>query len=168
VPEQLVISPAKKAELISLLNMTGSSSTLASPAPSTSMKVRPRGLINTGNMCFANSVLQVLLYCPPFYRLFAALGRLFKGEKQDERTTPLVDATIQFFEEFVQEDTANKGQEKAKMTLRDSMVRNGKGKEREILDGELEDEEDLHNSFIPTYVYDAMKEKKRFEHMRVC
>jgi ubiquitin C-terminal hydrolase len=39
----------------------------------------PRGLINSGNMCFANSVLQIMVYCPPFHRLFAELGRVLGG-----------------------------------------------------------------------------------------
>src|SRR5260370_18876 len=42
-------------------------------------KIRPRGLINSGNMCFANSVLQIMLYCPPFHWLFAELRRVLEG-----------------------------------------------------------------------------------------
>ena len=40
------------------------------------MKIHPRGLINSGNMCFANSVLQIMVYCLPFHWLFAELGRV--------------------------------------------------------------------------------------------
>ncbi|KAI0780469.1 hypothetical protein BD413DRAFT_464067 [Trametes elegans] len=102
------------------------------------MKIRPRGLVNTGNMCFANSVLQVLVYCQPFHRFFSELRKHLAGpvvgsQREGTKATPLVDATIQFLKEF--------------------------GKERE------DDIFDELDSFIPTYVYDAMKEKKRFANM---
>lgn len=101
-------------------------------------------------MCFANSVLQILIYCPPFYRLFAELGKYLTGpvvgaQKEGGKATPLVDATIEFLKEFHPVEA-------------DSKVE-GKEVDRE--------EEDGFESFIPTYVYDAMKEKKRFDNMRV-
>jgi ubiquitin carboxyl-terminal hydrolase 10 len=101
-------------------------------------------------MCFANAVLQTLVYCPPFHRLFTDLGRLLPGPvvgKDQERKTPLVDATVQFVRDF---------------EMKPSKKQEGKGKERE----ELEDDWEV-NSFLPTYFYEAMKEKKRFESMRV-
>lgn len=74
--------------------------------------VVPRGLINTGNMCFANTVsdfplklsmkivvigsdadrqvLQVLVYCPPFTELFEELGKRLKADLA--RKTPLLEA----------------------------------------------------------------------------
>ncbi|XP_055350435.1 ubiquitin carboxyl-terminal hydrolase 10-like [Paramacrobiotus metropolitanus] len=33
----------------------------------------PRGMINRGNACYANAVLQTLVFCPPFFRLMEAL-----------------------------------------------------------------------------------------------
>ncbi|EGN95847.1 hypothetical protein SERLA73DRAFT_162553 [Serpula lacrymans var. lacrymans S7.3] len=145
-PESSIpVPPSKKPELLALLN--------SGPAgPANAPKIRPRGLINNGNMCFANAVLQVLVYCPPFWRLFTELGR-FLGENgtQEEKTKiPLVDATVQFLKEF---------QPKA------SVQGKGKGVERDY--GYREDqEEDGFDSFLPTHVYDAMKEKKQFDHMR--
>jgi ubiquitin carboxyl-terminal hydrolase 10 len=101
-------------------------------------------------MCFANSVLQILVYCPPFYRLFSELGKYLTGpvvgaQKEGGKATPLVDATIEFSKEFRPDEAGS----------------TAKGKEAS------RDDEDSLECFIPTHVYDAMKEKTRFDNMRV-
>jgi ubiquitin carboxyl-terminal hydrolase 10 len=118
------------------------------------MRIRPRGLVNSGNLCFANAVLQVLVYCPPFWRFFTDLGRLL--EPTEESKTPLVDATIRFVREFAPKERA-------------PVEGKGKGVERYGSNGLVHEEvdEDIMDSFMPTYVHDALKEKKRFDHMRV-
>ena len=73
-----------------------------------------------------------------------------RDEPEPDPATPLVDATIQFMKEFVP-DPPMPGAESSR----------SKGKERE------EDAFEELDSFIPTYVYDAMKEKKRFASMIV-
>ncbi|BGP04089.1 Ubiquitin carboxyl-terminal hydrolase [Rhodotorula toruloides ATCC 204091] len=42
----------------------------------------PRGLINNGNLCFANATLQALVYCGAFWNL---LGLIERGTKKDLR-----------------------------------------------------------------------------------
>ncbi|KAF9242005.1 hypothetical protein BU15DRAFT_44303 [Melanogaster broomeanus] len=141
------MSSSKKPELLSLLT--------SGPSSQTWMKIRPRGLVNTGNMCFANAVLQVLIYCPPFWRLFHELGKFVDSSADGDVSTsktPLVDASVRFLREFIPKSKA---------------APEGKGKGVARAYDAYEDEEDnVMDSFIPTYVYDALKEKKRFDHMR--
>ncbi|KAJ7777729.1 hypothetical protein B0H14DRAFT_2538612 [Mycena olivaceomarginata] len=141
----------------------------ASAAPTTSEKTReerltPRGLVNTGNMCFANAVLQVLVYCAPFSSLFARLHALL-GEAdggQDDGgggggvlgPAPLVRATGAFLREFIVSVNAKK-------PVNGGWGGKGKGK---VLPAEEQEEEP--EAFIPTHIYDALKGKKRFDGMR--
>jgi ubiquitin carboxyl-terminal hydrolase 10 len=55
-------------------------------------EIAPRGLINNGNMCFANSILQVLVYCAPFWNLMQLLRRETKGDLSGQSKTPSMDA----------------------------------------------------------------------------
>ncbi|KAF7364168.1 Cysteine proteinase [Mycena sanguinolenta] len=194
-------SPATRAALLALLNAPADgtssvpagrtfaeSASAAAAAPLSSSaavsegKLTPRGLINTGNMCFANAVLQVLVYCAPFATLFAKM-RAVLGEAEFELeapgagsgfgptpggqdsgsgdvgagsatagaggvlgAAPLVRATGAFLREFV-------------VALKKPKV--GKGKA-----SPAEEQEEDPEAFIPTYVYDALKGKKRFDGMR--
>lgn len=99
-------------------------------------------------------MLQVLVYSPPFRNLFREVGDL-KGQhgagglENGGGATPLVDATIRFFEEFVFKDGPPPTQQPPPQAAG--------GKLRE--DEEAKKEHNVVDSFEPTYVYDAMKEK---------
>ncbi|KAJ3570230.1 hypothetical protein NP233_g4540 [Leucocoprinus birnbaumii] len=184
-------------------------------APEFPEKIRTRGLINSGNMCFANAVLQVLVYCSPFQRLFIELGKLLishnassssssaaaapvgtstmvngvtvtqlpsattnnANAKQQKSQTPFIDATVKFLKEFIEDaqDPSSSSSRKRKTDGGGFSLQqpSKKGKERELFSakdfeesGEGEDKDEWSESFLPSYVYDAMKEKKRFESMR--
>ncbi|KAG0361883.1 hypothetical protein BGZ54_008889 [Gamsiella multidivaricata] len=63
-----------------------------------SLLIQPRGLVNNGNMCFMNAILQPLLHCPPFYNLLMQIGKHVVHKFKS--TTPLVDSLIMFLNEF--------------------------------------------------------------------
>ena len=74
----------------------------------------PPGLINSGNMCFAHSVLQIMVYCPSFHRSFTELGKVLggvgligvagtseNGTGAEASAYPLVEAILEFLRGFV-------------------------------------------------------------------
>jgi ubiquitin carboxyl-terminal hydrolase 10 len=112
-------------------------------------------------MCFVNAVLHLLVHSPPFWKLFRELGDL-KGQRgaggpeTGAGATPLVDAAVRFFEEFVFEEEPPTTQQPLQLTAG--------GKQRE---DEEEKENDVVDSFEPTYMYDAMKEKSQLRNLLV-
>lgn len=100
----------------------------------------PRGLVNKGNFCFANAILQTLVYCAPFYNLFNLIGREVPADFGN--ATPLMEAVIHFLREFLPADanTSTDGQDAAIAAASEP--------------------------FVPEFVYDAMRLNKRFDQMR--
>ena len=134
------------------------SATPARPTESATLPcLRARGLVNTGSMCFANAVLQLLVHSPSFWNLFKELGGLKRqpgvGCPEAGGATPLVDATMRFLEEFMfkeeppppQQDTGGKPREDEDATKAHNTV----------------------DSFNPMYMYDAMKEKWQLKDLLV-
>ena len=121
----------------------------------TLLRLRTRGLVNTGGICFANAILQLLVHSPSFWNLFREQGGL-KGRRgvgspeTGGGATPLVDATVRFLEEFVFKEPPPSHQAA----------------------GEKEDEDLMKgystvDSFEPMYMYDVMKEKRRLKSLLV-
>jgi hypothetical protein len=101
-------------------------------------------------MYFVNVMLQLLVHSPPSRNLFRELGDLkgLRGAGAPETgggATPLVDATVKFFEEFMP-------------PMQQLLQQTAEGKP------ENDEEDKTVNkpvySFEPTYMYDAMKEKQ--------
>lgn len=171
-----VLNDSKRVALLALLNgrhagpsqpVSGYAGVAAAAPPKAVVppaidfqKIRSRGLVNSGNMCFANAVLQVLVYCQPFHSFFAEVGKLLPPHKatstdeDDPAAAPLVRATVNFLQEFMVKtpSPSTKGKERAR-----------NGNEETFNDGPESD----WDAFLPTNFYDAMKEKKRFDSMRV-
>jgi ubiquitin carboxyl-terminal hydrolase 10 len=125
--------------------------------------MRARALVNNGNTCFANAVLQLLVYSPQFWNLFRELGDLkglrgAGGLETGGGATPLVDVTVRFFEEFM-----FKGKELPPTQQLPRQTTGGKLSE----DEEAEYEHKAVDSFEPIYIYDAMKEKRQLKKLLV-
>jgi hypothetical protein len=124
-------------------------------------RLRARGLVNTGNICFANAVLHLLVNLPQFQNLFRELDDL-KGQRGARipetggGPTRLVDATVRFFKEFIVQD-------ESPSTQQQSLPATG-GTSR--AEEEMKDDNAV-DSFEPTYMYDAMKEKRQLKPLLV-
>ena len=138
---------------LALLNTT----TPSRPAGNTTLpRLRARGLMNTKNVCFANAMLQLLVRSPLFWDLFKELGDLNvqRGARDLETgggATPLVDATVRFFEEFAIKEVPPPVQQQPQQ--------NSGTKPRE--------DEEANNSFEPIYMYDVMREKRQLKRLLV-
>ena len=94
-----------------------------------------RGLVNRGNMCFMNAILQPLLHCGPFYEFLNKLSQSVPLDFHNNR--PLIDALIMFIKEFLLDDGSLTDDERRGTPFTES--------------------------FIPEYVYDALNADERFK-----
>jgi hypothetical protein len=156
------VSPLQGANLINLLSGTAPSHLTDND---TTRRLRALGIVNSGNKCFVNAVLQLLVHCPPFWDLFEGRARLVGqqglGEGHWQETgggaTPLVDATIKVLDEFVHKETPS--------AMQQPQQKAEKGKSME--DKEEKEEHDTVDSLELTYIYDVMKEKRQLNSLLV-
>ncbi|KAE8337030.1 hypothetical protein BDV24DRAFT_154710 [Aspergillus arachidicola] len=107
--------------------------------------LEPRGLVNTGNMCYMNSVLQILVSCVPFYQFLDHIGRRASHSFQSD--FPMIDALIMFMKEFRVIDAAH-SEEQLRLRLKPNEL------------------EQYGDAFIPEFVYQVIRQLPRFRDMR--
>ncbi|GLA56598.1 hypothetical protein AtubIFM54640_000254 [Aspergillus tubingensis] len=107
--------------------------------------LQPRGLVNTGNMCYMNSVLQILVSCVPFYQFLDHIGR--RASHSFNSDFPMIDALIMFMREFRIIDAAHT-EEQLKLRLKPNEL------------------EDYGEAFVPEFVYEVIRQLPRFRDMR--
>ncbi|KAI9293573.1 cysteine proteinase, partial [Neoconidiobolus thromboides FSU 785] len=63
--------------------------------------IASRGIINHNLLCYANSTLQALLHCPPFFNLLRMIAPVVKvPQNSNTLDAPILTALLEFYEEY--------------------------------------------------------------------
>ena len=74
----------------------------------------------------------------------------------EDGTRPLVEATVRFFKEFIVEEESRSGKQQTQPVMGGTSRANEEKKDDNVFD-----------SFEPTYLYDVMKEKRQLKSLLV-
>ncbi|EGV62612.1 hypothetical protein CANTEDRAFT_115137 [Yamadazyma tenuis ATCC 10573] len=99
VPLVPVTKATQEIDSVGLLSLKCMFNLLEDSDSSDYFHIYSRGLTNSGNICYMNSILQVLIYCEPFNKLFRILEQKSTGSLNESKT-PLIDAIISIFRDF--------------------------------------------------------------------
>ncbi|CDK26959.1 unnamed protein product [Kuraishia capsulata CBS 1993] len=62
--------------------------------------ITTRGIVNTGNICYMNSVLQILVHCDPVVRIMEVITKGVRANFAADSKSPLLDAFTMLIEQF--------------------------------------------------------------------
>lgn len=105
--------------------------------------IEPRALKNRGTDCYMNSVLQVLVFCMPFYNFLQQVRQNVVHSFKDTSQTPLIDVMIDFMAEFRAVTSADDLDQLRRKLKKEDYQSNG-------------------DSFLPDMVYNCIRKLSAF------
>lgn len=111
-----------------------------------SFAISPRGLTNTGNICYMNAVLQCLMFCEPFNKILHYIDEKAIGFLNQKSPTPIIDATINFIKDFLKVTSSGSGNTTAGKVNDDGII--------------------IGRPLSPQALYSRLVESSKFQHLK--